>query len=85
MLPELKSAPIITFGDAPPLKLCAISLPAGAEQRQPQMTHIPISYSFLPGTSKDATFAARQKLLESSKLRGSRFIRIDALDVIHKG
>lgn len=37
----------------------AISLPAGAEQRQPKMTHIPISNFFLSVTSKAETFAAR--------------------------
>lgn len=52
------SAPVITFGDA--LQPHAISLPAGVEQRQPEMTHIPISYFFLSVTSKVQTFAARQ-------------------------
>lgn len=52
------SAPVITFGDA--LQPHAISLPAGAEQRQPEMTHIPISYFLLSVKSKVHIFAARQ-------------------------
>lgn len=59
VLPELQSAPIITFGDALPLKHM-LSHFLQVLSKGSQMTHIPISYFFLSVTSKAETFAARK-------------------------